>query len=1061
MIRIVIERADQPATVRVFPQDSVTVGRASGVDWCLPFQDVSREHCRFSREGGRFFIEGLSERSPIYINGRRAHGLTTITPEDRIRFGLCSARLGAGGEERRDIAADGEVDREAAPAAVEPAPAVRGGRGEVREARAPVERPPEAAIDAPGEVATQAPAGGGAPGDMSEIVHKALRWRELDRPRTHLLRGEPLRRGEVWLAAAGGGALGADGALVRQYIETSAGMRRMRRQQRGIGAALIAGALLGGVATAKVLASEVIFDAQALLGPGTRGCQEGEMARARSRLKGAEQAKEERVAMMLSLYAMRLAEGSRCPEAAEVEAALRDRLAGWGEQVLGVHREGGAVVAAISPDQRWAATAHADGELLVWSVAEGLEPRKEMGMKARSLAWSHDSRYLIVGGADGAGTLLGVERGEIRRVGALRSHLGAISTIAVSRSGDLIATGDPRGRVLLSTIAAGGAPGGEVDVYELGSGAPVHQLFFDSSGQRVFGRVGDRVEIWTLGKGGRLGSPKRLNSDLKVTTIDVSREGDSLLVGAASGQVYLWSGKGSSYQPRMIHDGTVGIKHVAFVPTREAALIATTTKKLLIVDYRAPVRGKSEYGKHVFQETADEIERLIVDGFGGRALAVQRGGSELFDLKTLRRAPLVRLGAGAGRWAAVGSAVGHSRVVSGSEDGRVALWDIRADEGSGGAFVMNDHRDEVNAVALASDGATLVSGGRDGVVRVTTVNEGSLSPRSACEIGAPIDRIALGGERIAVAAQQRVFVCNGAAERPTPQELEGSMEVIVAIEFSRGGDWLVAVDRGGSISGWESKSTSMATKASLREEVRGSVTDLAVSRGHFAVSTAGEETGSVVVWPLSSGTRRREEKRDQEGAGDQWTQVALHVGGQYVAAGASEGSVRVWKLGEDGSAAKKMKLAAAVSSLEFSPDEGQIKVGAGDVYGNVALLEVGSEKEQKLKPTQTENNEVRIAFASPDSLVAVIGHEVFRYDLGGSGAPVRLRGHTWPISSFATDGRGNYVVTASYDHSVRVWPLREPGVRRLVCRRYEGGLSKEEWAQLLPQEPWVELCGSQ
>jgi hypothetical protein len=43
----------------------------------------------------------------------------------------------------------------------------------------------------------------------------------------------------------------------------------------------------------------------------------------------------------------------------------------------------------------------------------------------------------------------------------------------------------------------------------------------------------------------------------------------------------------------------------------------------------------------------------------------------------------------------------------------------------------------------------------------------------------------------------------------------------------------------------------------------------------------------------------------------------------------------------------------------------------------------------------------------------------------------------------------------------RVWPLREPGVRRLVCRRYEGGLSKEEWAQILPQEHGVELCGSQ
>jgi pSer/pThr/pTyr-binding forkhead associated (FHA) protein len=82
----------------VFSQPVVVVGRgetdgAEPVDWQLSYPDVSRRHCRLSCAGGRRFVEGLSERSPTYVNGRKTQGMTAIAEGDEIRFGYCVVRV--------------------------------------------------------------------------------------------------------------------------------------------------------------------------------------------------------------------------------------------------------------------------------------------------------------------------------------------------------------------------------------------------------------------------------------------------------------------------------------------------------------------------------------------------------------------------------------------------------------------------------------------------------------------------------------------------------------------------------------------------------------------------------------------------------------------------------------------------------------------------------------------------------------------------------------------------------------------------------------------------------
>ena len=70
-----------------------------------------------------------------------------------------------------------------------------------------------------------------------------------------------------------------------------------------------------------------------------------------------------------------------------------------------------------------------------------------------------------------------------------------------------------------------------------------------------------------------------------------------------------------------------------------------------------------------------------------------------------------------------------------------------------------------------------------------------------------------------------------------------------------------------------------------------------------------------------------------------------------------------------------------------------------------------------------------------------------------------LTGHQKKISALAMVRNGSYVVTASYDGTARVWPMRPPEMIKLGCYITGRGPTEAEWGEWLPGATFKPICG--
>src|SRR5260370_42452623 len=80
----------------VLPGESIVGGRAPDVDLVLNHPEVSRRHCRISREGETWLVEDLASRRGTAVNGNRISGRTALRPGDQIHVGPVILAFGVG-----------------------------------------------------------------------------------------------------------------------------------------------------------------------------------------------------------------------------------------------------------------------------------------------------------------------------------------------------------------------------------------------------------------------------------------------------------------------------------------------------------------------------------------------------------------------------------------------------------------------------------------------------------------------------------------------------------------------------------------------------------------------------------------------------------------------------------------------------------------------------------------------------------------------------------------------------------------------------------------------------
>lgn len=337
---------------------------------------------------------------------------------------------------------------------------------------------------------------------------------------------------------------------------------------------------------------------------------------------------------------------------------------------------------ALSRDSRWLVTE----QMNLIEVATGKQVRRFEGSRGISaLAFTADGKWLIGGGADKTVRIWEVATGELLK--ALRGHTGPIHQMAPSHDGKWLATASADRTMHLWDMASGK----RVRVFH--GNPPVNAVALSTDGKRLataggFGagqaRVGHTAQVWDLTTGRQVSIFKG-HHDV-VSSVVFSRDGKMLATASHDESARLWD--------------------------------ASTGKELRAFGAAEPDKdGRQREGPEGFSSvTLSQDGKWLATG-GSR-------GTYLFDAANGTEVRRFQGAYGARRSNSVHFTSQGDYLIAGGGDQRVWLWDLAT-----GKIVLEfNERLGVNAVALASDGNSLVSGNDDRCARVWRM-EPDKSPR--------------------------------------------------------------------------------------------------------------------------------------------------------------------------------------------------------------------------------------------------------------------------------------------------------------------------------------------
>lgn len=462
------------------------------------------------------------------------------------------------------------------------------------------------------------------------------------------------------------------------------------------------------------------------------------------------------------------------------------------------------------------------------------------------------------------------------------------------------------------------------------------------------------------------------------------------------------------------------------------------------------------------------------------------GGVWIWDAKSATAGPreLRRIGLSAvtsvavdpdGRW--VVAAQQRGLRVRGREfgafPGQVRMWDTHNDTAP--PRILTGTRigaEQIEAVAVSSDGHWLVTGDDVGATRIWDTTSPSLPSRTLPDVGiSPVVAVGVGpdGHRVSAADDAgvvRTWDMRSVVAPPHALPAVGSEQVHEAA-VSSDGHWLVTNDSVGGVRIWDARTpVARPRTVSLSDSDRVNAAAIAVSSDGRRVVT-GNGSGGVGMWDVRPGAAQPPTL-----PGVRMTHVtAVAVGseGKWVAAGDGNGKVGIW----DARSPVAQSYTAPgtgtsdVTSVAVGPD-GQW-VAAGDETGKVRMWDTGSLAEPPRILTGIGTDEVGAIVVSPDGQWLAAGDEagvvrLWSTDPDQTGVAVAGRGldditglafdvEHHSIAAISRDGAGHYGFTEL--------PFPAP-TRESLCAKLATTMSKNEWeGWVTPDLPRTEVCGGQ